>query len=669
MSGGGATLGYLGSSGSNLVLVSGPGSLWTNNGSLDWAKGPGNQLVVSNGGTVVSYQASIWNGGGASISGIGTAWNSTSFALGSVGVGAPSQLFVSGGAGVTNSGSCSIGSQSHSNSVLVTDPGTAMRIISNLQLGNQLVISNGAVVSAFFTYIANNGFTNQRLIITGASSLLTQQRDFYLGQSGPSNLLSVLDAGTLADSTGYIGGPGGFNQALISGTNTLWTNRAELYVGYASAQNQLVISNGATVCDTNGVIGNGSTAHSNTVVVAGAGSLWTNSSTLFVGWSGSFNQIFVTNGGTLVAKTAYIGVYAPISNRVTVADVGSTFGTEGVLTIGAQLSSRGSQLSVANGGTVKANGLVVGSPFVPNIPNSLLVNGGNIILTNIFGNNTLAVSNNGVVILNSGLLWANVLALDTGSNIFNFNGGTLRTSRFSRFLSTVVGNGSSLATLEFVGGTHNFQPSLTISSNATLKGTGSISGDVTINPGGTLAPGSSIGNITLNGNLLLSNGATNMMELNADNSTCDTIAGPTNLVYGGTLVLTNVAGVLTNGSSFRLFSASNYSGAFTALLPTAPGPGLKWNINELNVDGVLRVVALQSQPPKVAAVQVSGTNVLISASGGIPYDRCYLLTATNIGANAWEYLSTNKFDTAGSIIFNPLFSPIEPLRFFRLQVE
>jgi len=32
-------------------------------------------------------------------------------------------------------------------------------------------------------------------------------------------------------------------------------------------------------------------------------------------------------------------------------------------------------------------------------------------------------------------------------------------------------------------------------------------------------------------------------------------------------------------------------------------------------------------------------------------------------------LNTNRFDAAGNVIFNAPFSPTEPLRFFRLQLQ
>src|SRR5262249_54906668 len=149
--------------------------------------------------------------------------------------------------------------------------------------GSELVISNGAMVFTTSTRLGIGASVNLGITITGAGSRLESQSDFFLGQGAPSNRVSVLDGATLADAISYLGGAYGFNQALISGTGSLWTNQADLYVGTSSAGNVMTISNGAAVCDTNGIIGNNSSAPSNTVVVTGSGSLWTNSSTLTVG--------------------------------------------------------------------------------------------------------------------------------------------------------------------------------------------------------------------------------------------------------------------------------------------------------------------------------------------------------------------------------------------------
>ena len=48
-------------------------------------------------------------------------------------------------------------------------------------------------------------------------------------------------------------------------------------------------------------------------------------------------------------------------------------------------------------------------------------------------------------------------------------------------------------------------------------------------------------------------------------------------------------GTLAAAERFRLFSATNYSGAFTHRLPPMAGPGLAWDTTSLITDGTLRV--------------------------------------------------------------------------------
>ena len=126
-------------------------------------------------------------------------------------------------------------------------------------------------------------------------------------------------------------------------------------------------------------------------------------------------------------------------------------------------------------------------------------------------------------------------------------------------------------------------------TNGTLGGNGVIKGPVTILSAGRLAPGTSIGALTISNSLSLS-GVT-IMELNAAASTNDLVRGLTSVTFGGTLTLSNLAGAITASNAFKLFSANIYRGAFAALTPAGPGPGLAWNTNTLATDGTLRVVS------------------------------------------------------------------------------
>ena len=100
------------------------------------------------------------------------------------------------------------------------------------------------------------------------------------------------------------------------------------------------------------------------------------------------------------------------------------------------------------------------------------------------------------------------------------------------------------------------------------------------------------------------------MELNAAAGTNDQVRGITTVNYGGTLVLTNVAGTVSAGQTFKLFSAANRTGNFSAISPTSPGAGLAWNFNPTN--GVLTALATVALNPTNLTASVSGTNLTLS---------------------------------------------------------
>jgi len=406
---------------------------------------------------------------------------------------------------------------------------------------------------------------------------------------------------------------------MITDTNSIWTNRGNLYIGYNDARSQLLISNGARVFNDNGILGPNSSG-TNFVLVSGYGSLWSNRSDVTIGNTASANQLMVSDGGTVKARN---------------------------LTLGASSTSTN---------------------------NLLTVTGGSVIVSN-FSNGTLS-SQRGTITLNSGLVQADLLQLNSGvAGKLVFNGGTLlvRSASFANTAPLTVGDGANaaayvLANTQFGTGTHSFNNGLIISSNATLTGPGTINGNVFIRDGGTFAPGTSnILFLSLNGSLVLSNACTNAIQLNAQSGYCRHVEGVTDVTLGGTLQLTNLAGSLASGMSFRLFYTTNCHGAYTAITPPTPGVGLKWNTNQLNADGTLRIFSASTPPPMIVSADRSDTNLLMLATGGISYDPCYVLTSTNL--IDWEFLATNVFDAAGTVTITRPILLTEPARFYHLQVE
>ena len=97
------------------------------------------------------------------------------------------------------------------------------------------------------------------------------------------------------------------------------------------------------------------------------------------------------------------------------------------------------------------------------------------------------------------------------------------------------------------------------------------------------------------------------------------------------------------------------------------GPGLAWT-NKLSVDGSIQVLAASA--PHIDSIQLSGTNFVISGSGGQPNTNYVVVTATNLALplSNWTSLLTNQFDGSGNFVFSNSVSPGMPQRFYRLSV-
>jgi len=162
---------------------------------------------------------------------------------------------------------------------------------------------------------------------------------------------------------------------------------------------------------------------------------------------------------------------------------------------------------------------------------------------------------------------------------------------------TIVNDGTLL-----INGTIS-NSAVTVQNGATLGGGGSISGAVSVENGGTLSPGGTLGTLSISNSLTLA--GTTLMELNASNGQSDRVQGLTNVSYGGTLVVSNLAGALTTGQSFQLFNVTGTrAGNFSSILPALTG-GRAWSFNPTN--GQLSVVS---------ATAAYSTNFNFTISGG-----------------------------------------------------
>ncbi len=208
-------------------------------------------------------------------------------------------------------------------------------------------------------------------------------------------------------------------------------------------------------------------------------------------------------------------------------------------------------------------------------------------------------------------------------------------------------------------------------TNGTLGGTGVIPGNL-IMLGGTNSPGMGIGTLTVNGNLTLA--GTTYMELNRSVSpNSDRLVAGGTLTFGGRLQVVLGAGAASPqaGDVYQLFNKGGVGSFSPIVLPdisALPG-GLAWDTTKLSVNGSISVTG-SAAPPTITSIQVSGTNVVLTGTGGTAGNPYTLLSATNVGLAlaSWPAVSTNTFGAGGTFTVTNSVSPGTPARFYRVRV-
>ena len=439
------TFGYIGfyaSSSNNTVLVTGPGSVWSNSSELNVGyNGFGNSLTITNSGTVFDTFGTIGYSGSNNtvlVTGPGSVWNNSSaFYAGYSG--SSNSLTIANGGQVFNSfGVIGWFAGARNNAVTVTDPGSVWSNSGYVYVGyngssNHLSIANSGMVAATNVVIGYSASTGNVITITGGSLYVTNTtgtsaldiRYGTLGFTGgviiadslwmtnnvgttkgvfnfaagtlttltnstivTRNQDFVIGSGTAAGQTGtwnivggvarmQLGGGGtiignnaagnGVGIVNVTGAGSLWSNSGSLYVGYSGSSNSLTIANGGTVLSVTGFVGFASTANNNLVSVNGSGSVWSNSSYVYVGDNGSFSNQLVLASGTLFAASILVAPSNSLSGYGTVSVVGDKLVNSGLvaaLTSGQTLAFNSGvlnagMLSATNGGILDFHGPVL----------------------------------------------------------------------------------------------------------------------------------------------------------------------------------------------------------------------------------------------------------------------------------------------------------------------
>jgi beta-galactosidase len=217
------------------------------------------------------------------------------------------------------------------------------------------------------------------------------------------------------------------------------------------------------------------------------------------------------------------------------------------------------------------------------------------------------------------------------------------------FTAAVTKTGAGTLVLN---GTNTYDGVTTVSAG-TLGGTGSIAAPVIVQSGAALAPGASIGTLSISNTLTLQAGSQTLMEINAATGTNDVVRGVTTVNYGGTLVVTNVAGDVSAGQTFQLFSAANRTGNFSAITGV---PGVTWSFNPTN--GVLTAVTVVALNPTNLTASVSGTNLTLNWPGD--HTGWTLIQQTNRLDSGVSVNMSDWMRVPGSAATNSLVIPILP---------
>ncbi len=377
--------GTLAVSGANASLVTASGV------SVGGPTGSTADLTVTGGGRVgadnLTVALSEGSTGAVAVRGAGSSLEVASFA--GFGEAGAASLEVSGGAtaalGAARFGVAGVGSAT----VLVDGPGSSLAADIGMFAGNaQIDILNGATLSSGFGNIAATSRTDTVVNVRGAGSEWNVRDFLQVGEAFDAVVrgeLRITDGGTVTSDTGEVGrgnDADGSGALLIGGAGSSWSVSKELRVGWQATGATLRVEGGGRLDSGEASIGSGS-GSSGTVTVTDSGSLWEVVGDLTVGRSGE--GALAVSDGAIVRTTGGDVVLGRGSNGELRLSGGSEFTTDGTLRL-------------ANGmiDVIEGSSLVVGAP------------------NDRPGTDTTTIEDGTVTVRGAGSTWTNVGSLGVG---------------------------------------------------------------------------------------------------------------------------------------------------------------------------------------------------------------------------------------------------------------
>ncbi|MBN1912066.1 MAG: PEP-CTERM sorting domain-containing protein [Pirellulales bacterium] len=366
------------------VSIVGPNSSWQANQVFIGHSGTGSLNIMAGGSATVSLRSYIGGSylqtggvGEVTVRGLGSLWECDYAEIGSMGNGT---LLIADGGKVTNY-SASIGSRPSSiGQATVRGLGSdwqARELTVGFTGDGTLEILNGGSVSTTWDFhIGYEPSSNGNVTVRGANSTLTVGQRLYLGGSVPGfslvadgtehNVMRIIEGGTVNSKSGSIGdGPRFTGEVIVSGPGSAWNNSEELSVGF-QGDGELTITQSGTVTSSRGFIGykpdieSSFTPSSGMVFVRGAGSKWSNSSAVYVGYMCN-GKLAVTDGGAVESGDGFVGYEGEYPSfradgHVMVSGIGSRWDSSGNLVVGHVDSGI---LNLAAGGAVTTQSVAI----------------------------------------------------------------------------------------------------------------------------------------------------------------------------------------------------------------------------------------------------------------------------------------------------------------------
>jgi autotransporter-associated beta strand protein len=441
------------------------------------------------------------------------------------------------------------------------------------------------------------------------------------------------------------------SNAAYSGAINIFGGTLSAAAGSSLGNGAMTISNGATFAlpssSPSVFFGGTMTIPANTTGTISSGALGNGlSGNLFSGNTNSVLNLVsgVSFSGTSSAQfdnfTGTINIQSGGSLRYSANSSGNTFGSLApTLVINGTLQPRNAGNTVVLG-AFSGTGILASAQSPSGTGDTLYLIGGNNSDANFSGNissnSAVAGSDVGVTKLGSGTLTL------SGSSTFGsgttVSAGTLR-------VNNSTGSGTGTGDLE-------------VFSDAILTGNGIIGSATTIDGGATLAPGNPTGTLTFTSSLALNDSSYLPFALGTSS---DSVAVSGDLILTGQLSVTNAAGF--GAGTYTLFT---YGTLALGNLAIASAPvGYNYTIST-NTPGAVKLVVSPTAPPVFGNVSISGGNLTLAGSNGIPFGNYWVQQSSNL-VN-WVSIVTNQFDANGGFNFTTNAPAGSPQNFFRLQL-